>query len=99
MSKNLIEDRECDILLNAAQSNTKGEIELIWEPGKNAGNYIIQKATGNIKPGNWKYEDIIDKTKYTITQLKSGKIYWFRVAAVKGKSKNLWCRPVKKKAP
>lgn len=88
-----------DMILKAAQSCTGGEIELIWEPEKNAERYLIQKTTGSLKPGKWKYEDIVDKTKYTATHLVSKKIYWFRIAAISGNRKPNWSLPVHKRAP
>jgi hypothetical protein len=82
--------------LSAAAGDTDGEINLLWEPVKGAKYYVIQSANGS---RDWKEIDIINKTIYTASQLRSGKQYRFRVAAVSSEGQGPWSEPAGKKAP
>jgi len=82
----------------ATSGNRDGEIDLVWKPVTSARFYIIQKSSGSLKPANWKNEDIITSSSYTVSKLKSGHKYWFRVAAVGSWGQGPWSKPVKKKA-
>jgi hypothetical protein len=82
--------------LSAASGDRSGEIDLVWEPVEGAGTYIIQKSSGR---NMWIQEDILSRTNCTISRLKSGRKYWFRVAAVNVKGQGPWSEPVQKKVP
>ena len=87
------------LFLTATSGDDEGEIDLVWEPLKTADVYLIQKSTGSLKPTKWRIEDIITKSSYTVSKLKSGYKYWFRVAAVCSKTRGQWSNPACKKAP
>jgi len=87
------------LLLTATSGDSQGEIDLVWEPVKTADVYVIQISSGRVKPTKWKYEDIISESSYTVSKLRSGHKYWFRVAAVCSEIKGPWSNPVWKKAP
>ena len=87
------------LFLAATSGDGKGEIDLVWEPVVKAHIYIIQKSSGSLKPVNWKDEDIITKSSYTVSKLISGHKYWFRVAAVDSQGQGPWSKAVQKKAP
>ncbi len=85
--------------LTATSGDTIGEIDLAWEPVPGAFSYIIQKSSGHTKPSRWILEDIVAKSSYTVSKLKSRHYYWFRVAAVKSKEQGPWSKAVLKRAP
>lgn len=87
------------MVLNAAGGDLKGEINLIWEPDKNARYYLLQKCSSLSKPPKWKYEDIVSKASCTVSNLKSNKTYMFRVAFMSESGRSPWSSPVIKKAP
>lgn len=86
-------------MLSATSSDMQGEIDLVWEPVKGAGSYVIQRKTTLKKGNHWKLEDIVIKSSYTVSRLKSGFEYGFRIAAVGSKGQSQWSRVVRKKAP
>lgn len=83
----------------AASGDIEGEIELAWEPVKGAITYVIQKRFEKGRNAEWEQVDIVHRSSCTISKLKSGKEYKFRVAAVKAKGQGPWSGPVNKKAP
>lgn len=85
------------LFLTATSGDRDGEIDLVWDPVSNARLYIIQKSSGSLRPANWKDEDIITKSCYTVSKLKSGHKYWFRVAAAGSGGQGPWSKPVRKK--
>ncbi|RPI16143.1 MAG: fibronectin type III domain-containing protein [Ignavibacteriae bacterium] len=87
------------LFLTATSGDTEGEIDLTWEPVAGAHTYLIQKSIDKIEPLKWIHEDIITKSSYTITKLKSSRKYWFRIAAIGSMGQGPWSEPVLKKAP
>jgi hypothetical protein len=85
--------------LCATSGDIDGEIDLVWEPVPNANTYIIQKCSGSVKPVHWVNLDIVAKSSYTVSRLKSKHQYRFRVAAVGPSGQSEWSCPVQKKAP
>ena len=83
----------------ATAGDLKGEINLFWEPFRGANTYVIQRSSARKENIRWNQVDIIDKSSYTVTGLKAGQKYWFRVAPVSSKGQGLWSTPVQKKAP
>jgi hypothetical protein len=90
---------EMPMFLTATSGDTEGEIDLVWEPVPKAHTYIIQKCGDVNKPVKWVHEDIVTKSSYTVTKLKSKHIFWFRVASVGPEGQSSWSEPIKKKAP
>jgi len=78
----------------AAAGYLDGEINLQWEPVRGAECYIIQLYSCR----KWKEIDIVTRAVYTVTGLRSGKEYSFRVAAVGSKGKGKWSGTVIKKS-
>lgn len=87
------------LFLTATSGDTEGEIDLSWEPAKGASTYLVQKSSESKDPARWVNEDIVARSSYTVTKLKSGRKYWFRVAAVGQKGESCWSNFVQKKAP
>lgn len=86
-------------LLTATSGDNDGEIDLVWEPVKKAHTYVVQKCRDSKGHHRWENEDIVAKSSYTVSNLKSGLKYLFRVAAVGQKGQGSWSDPVQKKAP
>ena len=82
--------------VSAVSGNLNGEIDLIWEPVEGAKNYIIQKSSGK---NRWIHEDITSRSGCTVSKLKSGHKYIFRIAAVGPNGQSYWSETVEKKAP
>lgn len=98
-NENLKIKRESSFTLAAASGDMDGEINLLWEPVSWARSYVIQKSMDTKSPSRWIQEDIITKSSYTVSKLKSGKKYWFRAAAIGSNGQGPWSEPVQKKAP
>ena len=94
-----IEKKSSFLALAAASGDMNGEVNLLWEPVSGARTYVIQKSLDSNNPTRWIQEDIITKSWYTVSKLKSGRKYWFRVAAIGSKGQGPWSEPVQKKAP
>ena len=106
MRTNTIKERSPDNTINnrtefiaAASGDTEGEIDLIWEPVKGTLTYVVQKSAGHKDEGKWENVDVIDKSSYTVSKLKSRKEYNFRVAALTANGQGPWSEVVTKKAP
>ncbi len=80
--------------LQAAAGDNSGEVDLIWQPVKLANSYIVQVSFGIKNEKNWKYADIVSRSKYTVTGLKSGRKYNFRIAAITTGGQQCWSEPV-----
>ncbi len=85
--------------LTATSGDTEGEIDLVWEPVEKAHTYVVQKCKDSKGPVKWMNEDIVTKSSYTVSKLKSSRKYWFRVAAVGCNGQGPWSEPVQKKVP
>ncbi|NOS85596.1 MAG: fibronectin type III domain-containing protein [Ignavibacteria bacterium] len=89
---------EPQITLHAASGDKPGEIELLWQPMRNSPSYIVQVNLFAGSNRTWKHADIVSKTRYTATGLKSGKRYSFRVAPVTKNGQQEWSITVTEKA-
>ncbi len=85
--------------LYATSGDSEGEINLNWEPVKGANTYLLQKSAYSKGSFRWTTVDIVAKSSYTVSKLKSRHIYWFRVAAVSSKGQSRWSDLVQKKVP
>ncbi len=72
---------------------------MTWEPVASANSYLIQKSNDLRKPLKWVNEDVVTKSSYTVSRLRSGHKYWFRVAAISRRGQSPWSNYVTKKAP
>lgn len=86
------------ITMHAASGEKPGEIELLWQPVNDARSYVVQINHFTNSILTWKHSDIVTRTRYTATGLRSNKLYSFRVAAVTSKGQQGWSKPVKQKA-
>lgn len=82
----------------ATGGDRAGEVDLIWEPAKNTGTYMVQVQKGRDNAG-WKVIDIVTRSSYTAAGLKSRKIYRFRIAPLIRSIPGTWSAPVTIKAP
>ncbi len=87
------------LLLAATSGDMDGEVDLVWEPVNESSSYVVQVSRSRIKPSDWIQEDVVTRSSYTVSKLKSGYQYWFRVSAVTSKGQGPWSEPVSKKAP
>jgi hypothetical protein len=95
----MFSDSACPKSLTATSGDNEGEIDLVWEPVKKAHTYVVQKCRSSKSHNRWENEDIVAKSSYTVTNLKRGQKYLFRVAAIGQKGQGAWSEPVQKKAP
>ena len=85
--------------LTATSGDLNGEIDLVWEPVKGANVYVIQISRFNKGPDSWKQVDVISESSYTISRLKSGQKFRFRVSAASSGGQSQWSDSVIKKVP
>ncbi|MDQ3022752.1 MAG: fibronectin type III domain-containing protein [Bacteroidota bacterium] len=85
-------------LFAASEGDMKGEIDLQWDPVTDARFYMIQLSVYSCNL-NWVQFDIISRSSYTISGLRSGKRYCFRVCAVNKGGKGPWSEIICKIAP
>ena len=81
--------------LFAANGSLKGEVLLQWDAVKNANRYIIELTKNKLN--GWEQVDIVNDSRYSITGLRPGKNYLFRVAPVFSSGIGQWSEPVSKK--
>lgn len=90
--------KESQISLHAASGDKPGEIELLWQPVKNARSYVLQISYGISEKKNWKHADIVTRSKYTAAGLKSGRYYSFRIAPITENGQQEWSEFVTQKS-
>lgn len=76
-------------------STREGEVELKWASVKHARAYILEV---NENPGDekgWKFVDVCCKANYTVHNLSSLSVQWFRVSAVGLRGKSAYSDPIK----
>ena len=81
-----------------SEVGSKGEIDIRWSRVRGASFYVVQLSSNSEKP-RWIQVDIITRSPYTVSGLKSGKKYCFRVAAVNSTSRGDWSEIIIKNAP
>ncbi len=96
--KKIKKQNETSITLHAVPGIGNGEIELLWQPLQNSPAYIVQVNLFTRSNRTWKHADIVTRTRYTATGLKSGKKYSFRVAPVTKNGQQEWSTAVTEKA-
>ena len=87
-----------NVTLHSASGNNKGEIELLWQPVNDARSYIVQINHSTNTLSTWKHADIVTRTRFTASGLKSGKQYNFRIAPITSTGQQEWSDPVSQKA-
>ena len=85
--------------LSAAAGDHDGELLLWWKPVANAKSYVIESSTDPATVTSWEHAGIATSATKTITNLKSGTRFWFRVAAVAAAGQSGWSEHATKVAP
>ena len=85
--------------VSAAAGDHDGELVLWWRPVPNAKSYIIESSTDPATVTSWEHVGIATSASKTITSLKSGTRFWFRVAAVGAGGQSGWSEHATKVAP
>ena len=69
------------LMINAANGELPGEIELKWDMDVNAISFTVEMKR-NKAQSKWRLIDIVNSSNYTVTGLNPGSSYCFRVAPV-----------------
>ena len=85
--------------VSAAAGDHDGELLLWWKPVANARSYLIESSTDPATTTSWEHAGIATSATKTITNLKSGTRFWFRVAAVGAGGQSGWSEHATKVAP
>jgi hypothetical protein len=85
--------------LTAATGDHDGVLFLSWKPVTNAKSYVIESSTDPATLTSWEHAAIATSATKTITNLKSGTRFWFRVAAVGAGGQSGWSEHATKTAP
>lgn len=85
--------------LSASAGEHDGEISLAWKAVQNSRSYTIEASQDPATPTSWTHVGIATSASKLITNLTSGKRYWFRVAAVSAGGQSGWSEPATKVVP
>lgn len=85
--------------LTAATGDHDGEILLSWKSVSKAKSYVIESSTDPATVTSWEHAGIATSATKTISGLKSGTRFWFRVAAVSAGGQSGWSEQATKTAP
>lgn len=77
---------------SVTQGDNSGEVDLQWDPLPGANSYILQICLHNVKHDDWIKIDIITKSSYTVSGLKAGRKYYFRISAVNSSGEGPWSK-------
>jgi hypothetical protein len=85
--------------LTAAAGDHDGELFLSWKPVPNAKSYVVESSTDPATVTSWEHAGVATSANKTISNLKSGTRFWFRVAAVGAGGQSGWSEQATKVAP
>ena len=85
--------------LSATAGDHEGHIELSWKAVLNARSYTVEASNDPAAPTGWAQVAIATSASKTISNLTSGKRYWFRVAAVGAGGQSGWSEHATKVVP
>lgn len=85
--------------LTAAAGDHDGELLLSWKSVPNARSYVIESSTDPATATSWEHVGIATSATKTISELKSGTRFWFRVAAVGAGGQSGWSEQASRTAP
>lgn len=85
--------------VSANAGEHEGEIGLYWKAVPNARSYAIEASNDPAAPASWTHVGIATSASKLITNLTSGKRYWFRVAAVSAGGQSGWSEHATKVVP
>lgn len=85
--------------LGATAGDHEGQLDLVWKAIPNARSYTIEASLDPANPGSWTHVGIATSASKTISNLTTGKRYWFRVAAVGAGGQSGWSEHATKVVP
>jgi hypothetical protein len=85
--------------LSANAGEHEGEINLVWKAVPNARSYTIESSVDPAVATSWTHAGIATSASKVITNLTTGKRYWFRVAAVSAGGQSGWSEHATKVVP
>jgi len=85
--------------LAANAGEHEGEINLLWKAVPKARSYIIEFSLDPATASSWTHVGIATSASKVVTNLTSGKRYWFRVAAVGAGGQSGWSEHATKVVP
>lgn len=85
--------------LAANAGEHEGEINLVWKAVQNARSYTIEASLDPAAANSWTHVGIATSASKIISNLTSGKRYWFRVAAVSAGGQSGWSKHATKVVP
>ena len=85
--------------LSANAGEHEGEINLVWKAVPNARSYTIEASQDPAGANSWTHLGIATSASKVITNLTTGKRYWFRVAAVGAAGQSGWSEHATKVVP
>lgn len=85
--------------VTASAGDHDGELFLSWKSVPNARSYIIESSTDPATLTSWEHAGVATSATKTISNLKSGTRFWFRVAAVGAGGQSGWSEHATKVAP
>jgi len=85
--------------LTATAGEHEGEIRLSWKAISNARSYAIESSQDPATTSTWTHAGVATSANKVITNLTSGKRYWFRVAAIGAGGQSGWSEHATKVVP
>lgn len=85
--------------LTASAGDRDGELDLTWDKVTGAKSYVIEKSDDPPTETGWSHTGVSTRSSFTVTGLRSGTRYWFRVAAINANGQSGWSDPAMKIAP
>src|SRR4030095_15247823 len=83
-----------ELQLFVSNGTFEGEVNLQWDAMKEANRYIIQVSKNGT---GWQQIDIVSDPQYSLSGLRSGRTYCFRISALYRSGQGPWSNPVMKK--
>lgn len=85
--------------VGATAGEHDGVIDLFWKPVPNARSYVIESSTDPATAASWTHVGIATSASKAISNLTTGKRYWFRIATVGAGGQSGWSEHATKVAP
>jgi len=85
--------------VSANAGDHEGQISLFWKAVPNARSYTIESSLDPAATNSWTHVGIATSASKLITNLTTGKRYWFRVAAVSAGGQSGWSEHATKVVP
>ena len=85
--------------LSATAGEHEGEIKLSWKAISNARSYAIESSQDPATASSWTHLGVATSSSKAISNLTSGKRYWFRVAAIGAGGQSGWSEHATKVVP